>query len=60
MRKKLHVDGENTVFMKGIPTVWTESDVLNALKLSNNVNCVRLIIKNGVQKDYCYIQFDSK
>lgn len=31
MRKKVHVDGENTVYMKGIPIEWTESDVLSVL-----------------------------
>jgi RNA recognition motif-containing protein len=46
--------------MKGIPTTWSESDILKTLKLQNRVNHVRLVVKNTVQKDYCYIEFDSK
>lgn len=45
--------------MKGIPTSWGESDVLKVLRLQSKVNCVRLVVKNNIQKDYCYIQFDS-
>jgi hypothetical protein len=41
--------------MKGIPTNWNESDVLKVLKLPNHVSCVRIVVKNDYQKDYCYV-----
>ena len=30
-KKRIHVDGENTVYVKGIPTDWTEEDVRKIL-----------------------------
>jgi len=46
--------------VRGIPIDWKESDVMKILKLPNNVVRISLIVKNNEQRDYCYIEYDSK
>lgn len=55
MRKRLHVDSDHTVYLKGIPTTWTESDIIKTLSYPEDVVRVSLIVKDNHQKDYCYI-----
>ena len=60
MKKRLHVDANSTIYLKGFPTTWKESDVLDSLKHPEKVVRVGLVVKNGEQKDYCYIEYQAK
>lgn len=60
MRKRVHVDGDHTVYLKGISTSWGESDILKSLKYPEDVVRVSLVTKNNEQKDYCYIEYKTK
>lgn len=54
------MDTDATIYMKGIPTDWKETDVLKTLLNPDKVARVGLVIKNNEQKDYCYIEYSSK
>lgn len=54
------MDGDFTVYLKGIPTDWSESDVLKVLVHPEEVVRVSMVVKKGEQRDYCYIEFKSK
>ena len=60
MTKKLHTDFGNTLYIKGIPQDSTESDILKLLKNPGKVVRVNLVRKNNEQKDFCYVEMDSK
>ena len=54
-RKKLHLDDENTIFIRGIPTDWKESDVMKILLHADRVTRITIVVKDNQQKDYCYV-----
>lgn len=67
-RRRHHSDSGKTLFLKGVPEEWTESDVLNLFDQKQEVADVRIVQSHKKRKvndsykctNVCYVDFNSK
>jgi hypothetical protein len=56
----IHMNHEHTVQIRGIPLDWDVEHIKDILKYAKHVSKIRLISKDNEQRDYCFIDFDSR
>ena len=59
-RKRMHTDDGNTIFVKGLPNDYDEEFIKGIFWCKERIKDVRIIEKNGVKKNYCYVEMESK
>lgn len=56
----MHTDDGNTIFIKGLPKEYDEDLIKNIFWCRERIKDIRIIEKNGVKKNYCYVEMNTK